>query len=410
MRKDKISSGVDKLDLLIDSFYVGDNVLWEVEAGTSHQHFVRSFLRRSLKDGCKTIFVSFNHSPQSIIDKYGGILDENFILLDCFTSGKGKDDHTFAKYYDGDISSNIIRINRPADIELFTQRLNEIEDRLPSGACYVFDSLTGMQDLWSDEDNTYKFFTYMCPRLYDLETVAYWIMEKGAHSSNFKANLRHITQVVMELSKKNDNLFIKALKLEGRHDREAFRSQQYRIIKDKVSIIPSNKQTAADIDIGSKIRKLRTMLDMSQKNLADKVGLTASSISQLENNQISPTMNNFVIICSALKTSPAEFWEEKKEPSWIIRGTNVIANGKESIFSSGKSSGYIKAIDPGSGARLNAEGGKFVYVLKGSVNVTVNKEAFRLMEGDAVLLKKGQMSSWKNIGSSQVMLLWVDLA
>ena len=45
------------------------------------------------------------------------------------------------------------------------------------------------------------------------------------------------------------------------------------------------------------------LLETSQKDLADKVGLTASSISQLENNQISPTMNNFLLICKASSVS-----------------------------------------------------------------------------------------------------------
>jgi hypothetical protein len=53
----------------------------------------------------------------------------------------------------------------------------------------------------------------MCPRLFDLDSVAYWILEKDAHSQKFKANIRHITQVVLELYRRKDNLFLKALKL-----------------------------------------------------------------------------------------------------------------------------------------------------------------------------------------------------
>jgi hypothetical protein len=56
-------------------------------------------------------------------------------------------------------------------------------------------------DIWGDENLTHKFFTYSCPRLYDLQTVAYWILEKDAHTASFKANLRHITQVAIELDK-----------------------------------------------------------------------------------------------------------------------------------------------------------------------------------------------------------------
>ena len=404
----KISSGIDKLDALIDSFHIGDNVIWEVEAGTSHPHFVRQFVRQALAENRKTIFISFNHSPQSIFSRYCNEMSENFVLLDCFTSGKGKDDKTFAQYYDGTVPGSVIRIYRPADIELFTQRLNEIEDSLPKGACYVFDSLTGMQDLWGSEEKTYKFFTYMCPRLFDRETVAYWLMEKGAHTSNFKANLRHITQVVLELSKGSDNLYIKALKLDGRQDREAFKSQQYRISDNSVLFLPSHKEAVSDIDIGSKIRQYRLQNEMSQKELADKVGLSASSISQLESNQISPTMNNFILICNALRVSPAQFWAVPKEPKWVIRAPKLQAGQSVEMFKAGKVSGHAWAIEPGDTVKGMSEASALLLVMKGTLSVSAGKESQTLYDGDAAMLEKGKKSAWKNVGATQAQVLRIS--
>jgi len=74
-----------------------------------------------------------------------------------------------------------------------------------------------MQDLWGDEVKTYKFFTYACPRLYDLNTVAYWILQNGAHSFNFKANLEHVTQVSIEVSHIGAQLFLRVTKAEGKY-------------------------------------------------------------------------------------------------------------------------------------------------------------------------------------------------
>ena len=87
--------------------------------------------------------------------------------------------------------------------------MDRIEIEKGAGILYIFDSLTGMQDIWGDENVTYKFFTYSCPRLYDLQTVDYWVLEKEAHTPSFKANLRHITQVAIELEKQNGELFFK---------------------------------------------------------------------------------------------------------------------------------------------------------------------------------------------------------
>lgn len=405
----KVSSGIPKLDDLIDSFHIGDNIIWEVVAGSSNQYFIRSFLAASKKSTAKTIYISFNHSPQTIFNRYSSVIGDNFILLDCFTSGKGKDDHTFSKYYKDEYPENVLKINRPLDIDFFTKRLNEIEDSLDVGACYIFDSLTGMQDLWGGEERTYKFFTYMCPRLFDLETVAHWIMEKDAHSSNFKANLRHITQVVFELSKRNDDMFIKALKLEGRQDREAFKDQQYRVHNDKISLLANHKLITSDIDLGSKVRKLRMLADMSQKDLADKVELTASSISQLENNQISPTMNNFILICNALNISPAEFWQEEKEPSWITRSKNLDENSTIQLFSANNVAGFVRVVDPGKTVKYKPEGNMFIYVQKGMTTVTSGKDKYKLTEGDSAMLTKDMSTSWKNCRNTVAHLLCIKL-
>ncbi|HSB51842.1 MAG TPA: helix-turn-helix domain-containing protein, partial [Dissulfurispiraceae bacterium] len=318
---DALSSGIRDLDNLSDSLYIGDNVVWEVESGTLYGVFIENFIRQSFADKEKVIYVSFNKSPQTILSGLADFLEaEHLILVDCFTSGKGKNDQTFVRFYDNlPEHLRVVRIESPKDIEQFTHMLNSIEEGLHKGVRYVFDSLTGMQDLWGNEDDTYKFFTYMCPRLYDLGTVAYWILEKDAHSQKFKANLRHITQVVFDLYKRKEKLYIKAVKLEGRQDREAFKPHLYDLSDGQVTITIQKKEHPADI--GSRIRDIRTRLGMSQKELADKVDLTPSFISQLENNQISPSLSSFLQICNALGTSPSQFFELRQLASapWRLR-------------------------------------------------------------------------------------------
>lgn len=370
-------TGISDLDRLIDSLYIGDNVVWEVEAGTAFEVYIHNFAKQSLAEGQNVIYVSFNKSPQSILQQIGEVSIEGFTLLDCFTSGKGKNDRAFMKFYENNIETHIIRIDKPGDISHFTTVLNSIEDSLPSGTRYIFDSLTGMQDLWGDENSTYKFFTYMCPRLYDLGTVAYWILEKEAHSQAFKANLRHITQVVLELYKRKDKLYIKALKLDGRTNREAFKPHPYEIDGKRISIAPARKEPS--FDIGVKIKELRTKIGMSQKELADKVNLTPSFISQLESNQISPSLNSFIEICNALGVSLTTILEGKKseDAEWLIK--------KERI--------------------LPTKGSELIYVLKGNISVVINGKEGRLSSGDSIYLKEEIPSLWKNEGGDEAEIL-----
>jgi len=344
---------------------------------------------------------------------------EKLTILDCFTSGKGKSDRAFLKFYETEHPNfaNIIKVNRPGDISFFSETLNTIQDKLPEGARYIFDSLTGMQDLWGDENSTYKFFTYMCPRLYDLGTVAYWMLEKEAHSQAFKANLRHITQVVLELYKKREKLYLKALKLEGRTSREAFKPHSYEIEDNSIFIIPPKKEPS--FDIGSKIKNARTKLGLSQKDLADKIGLTSSFISQLENNQISPSLNSFFQLADVLGISPASLLQNEKKPAdvrWLIKGDSVRKNLYErekgySIFnitSGDKASAYIAVIDPDTELYrhfLTFKKEELIHVIKGSIFVKVENTEKELKAGDSIYLKDSLPSLWRNISAGEVELL-----
>ncbi|MDQ7786084.1 MAG: helix-turn-helix domain-containing protein [Thermodesulfovibrionales bacterium] len=415
----KIFSGIRDLDNLIDSLYVGDNVVWEIEAGTSPEVFALNFIHQSFSENKHVTYISFNKSPQTILQQIGEIpRQKSFTLLDCFTSGKGKNDKAFTKFYENAVHTNVRKIDDPKNIDQLTSLLASFEDSFPSGGRYVFDSLTGMQDLWGDEQRTYKFFTYLCPLLYDLGTVAYWLLEKDAHSQKFKANLRHITQVVLELYKRKDRLWIKALKLEGRPNREAFKPHSYEISGKTISISSVRKEPS--FDHGTRIKELRTKIGMSQKELADKVDLTPSFISQMESNQITPSLNSFMQICTTLGVSVSDMLEKKPEDApWLIRKAKVFAqptfkNGGSSGFSIVKDthlSGSLIVLEPH--AKMKSDlmppaGSRLLYVIKGDISVIVDTQQETLQPGDSLYLIKGAPAQIKNEGGDSAELLFVS--
>lgn len=415
----RISSGIASLDALIDSYHIGDNVVWEVESGTLYPAFIHKFIARSFRDARKVIYVSFNTSPQALVKRIGPLADQKyFILVDCFTSGKGKNDPTFLHFYEHAPGFTVVRIDDPRDVEGFTKSLNSIEEGIQEGVRYIFDSLTGMQDLWGNEETTYRFFTYMCPRLYDLGTVAYWILEKDAHSPKFKANLRHITQVVFDIYKRRERLFLKALKLEGRQDREAFKPHLYEMREgDVVVTLPRREQTS---DIGTRIKEERLRIGMSQKDLADKVNLTASFLSQLENNQISPSLNSFMQICAALGTSPSVILEGKAGQGrpWVMRRQGLRARPARvvegvavyRVFSDEQFVAYLAVFPPGARMRAHVSeepGAGFVYVICGDLTVTVEGGAERLTPGDCLVIREVPPAGWHNEGGDEAEILVV---
>ncbi len=218
MEKEGITTGIQRLDRLIGGLRPGDNVVWEIDRGAPIEAFIASFLREVSAGGGAAIFVAFNQSPQATFRRYGDLIPlDRLFLLDCFTSGRGHDDHVFADFYKEEKPHfNATRISNPTDPAEIRSAVKKVDRHLSGNVCYVFDSITGMTELWGDERQALDFFGYMCPRLYDLDTVAYWTLEKQAHTSDFSARIHHITQVVIELSASGGRSAATLRKAQGR--------------------------------------------------------------------------------------------------------------------------------------------------------------------------------------------------
>jgi Nif-specific regulatory protein len=216
-----LSTGAECLDKLLGGLHAGDNVVWEVDSGAPMDSFIGRLLRATEQANRHLIFVSLNRSPQAILKKYlKDFRAERFFLVDCFTSGKGRSDKIFSDFYEeaeaGPAGLNAVHISDAAEPNEVRKALEDLESQVGANTVYVFDSITGMFELWNEERKVLNFFAYMCPRLYDLNTVAYWILEKEAHSEQFLANLRHVTQVVIELSVPDGRPTLLLRKAEGR--------------------------------------------------------------------------------------------------------------------------------------------------------------------------------------------------
>jgi transcriptional regulator with XRE-family HTH domain len=224
----------------------------------------------------------------------------------------------------------------------------------------------------------------------------------------------------LDLYKRKDKLYIKALKLDGRNNREAFKPHPFEIEGKTISIKPVKKEVS--FEVGTKVKELRTKLGMSQKELAEKVDLTPSFISQLENNQISPSIQSFLTICNALGVSPTVLWEKSREndKSWVIRKEKVSSNllmrekgfGLFGITRNGKVSSNIAVIEPNTRLKkhfLAEKGKELIYVLKGNVSAVIDGKEEILYEGDSLYVEEDLVSSWKNEGSDEAELLVVCL-
>ena len=321
-----ISFGIPYLDRTMGGLFLGDNVVWVLEPGMYFDYYLESFFTVPNPIHCKKIYVSFDFPPQKIYARYQESLHpDDFILVDAFTFGKGKGDEFFQSFYKKDsLKSKPFRLLCIRDItnpDEFITTMSELQKEFQDGALckYVFYSLTGMQELWGERD-TLHFFTYTCPKLYELQALAYWPLVKEAHSKAFLATISDITQLVISLSfGKENSCAARFLKMDGRPSHLLNIKHFYNFQDNRVNFLepakPSEvvKKTATPgtpdaekihsalgsknaIRIGGRIREYRLEKSVSQVELARTLHITPSALSQIENNQSSPSLHLFVDI------------------------------------------------------------------------------------------------------------------
>jgi transcriptional regulator with XRE-family HTH domain len=61
------------------------------------------------------------------------------------------------------------------------------------------------------------------------------------------------------------------------------------------------------MEFGERLKELRTSLNCSQKELAEKTGLTLRTIQRIEYNEVKPSLYSLKVIGEALKTDFSDF-------------------------------------------------------------------------------------------------------
>ena len=64
------------------------------------------------------------------------------------------------------------------------------------------------------------------------------------------------------------------------------------------------------MEFGERLKELRTNLNCSQKELAEKTGLTLRTIQRIENNEVKPSLYSVKVLGDVLKTDLSELIEK----------------------------------------------------------------------------------------------------
>ena len=425
-----VSTGIRYLDELLGGLFIGDNVIWYDDAGSLAGAFCHNFLQSSQNLEKDLIYVSFDRSPKNLLDKLGPLAaSDRLILIDCFTYGKGAGSTVFLKFYEDQGTPwpcRIVCVEDPKNTHNVMEIFYNVHARLKGDVRFIFESLTGMQELWQGEDQILNFYAHSCPRLYELNTVAYWLIEKRAHSSRLRAQINQIAQVVIDLSVKRGKTALTLVKAEKRHLPSPNTPYDY-WAKDMQVSFEAEAHPISRIDVGSRLKELRTRQGLSQSDLARQVGVTASTISQVEGNLIYPSLPALLKLAEVLNVEVGQLFQESGLVGRKIHftagdATGVNFPGFPHALMAGKrllplhmdtdAEPYLLEIPPGSKLHSHFfahKGQEFGYLLAGELHFTVDSTAYIIKAGELIYLTTETPGQWVNSGPETARLLWVNI-
>ena len=179
----------------------------------------------------------------------------------------------------------------------------------------------------------------------------------------------------------------------------------------KSNILPS--QPSTEINVGRRLRELRTTRGLSIRALAEQSGLNVNTLSMIENGKTSPSVSTLQQAATALKAPINAFFETQIYPQSIVyqragnRQSAAFSHGTLADLGAGFArSGlepFVVTLEPQADSGdtpIVHTGLEFVFCLEGCITYEVEGESFSLDSGDSLLFEAHLPHRWRNAGNT----------
>ena len=416
---DRPSTGIDALDELLGRLGVGDNVVWQAPDPADIEPFVEAFLATAHGTTPLT-YLSFRLPPAAVLDRFSQVWDsDRFTLLDGWTGSQHASSEPSVAVAGLPPQALVRRLKDPTDMEQVNRELSEIEDELGPGARYVFDDLTSMQRLWGPEP-ALALFLRCCPRLYQERTVAYWLLERDAHPPTFRSQLADITQVILDLdttATQPAERTLQVVKADGHSPAVLGRTLPY-AVGDNGAIDVLRTASGTRERIGEQIRAERIATGLSQAELARRIGVSPSALSQVERGRHGLSGETLTRLWATLGIPYGPAASPTSPPYRLARrgARQPLAPGSgmhgETVLQepSGLAVHELTFAASSSGRRpFETKQPELLLMLEGALELQLGQETHTLQQGDAILLTTQPVTGWRNLAREPARVLWLLL-
>jgi len=179
-----------------------------------------------------------------------------------------------------------------------------------------------------------------------------------------------------------------------------------------------NEINSADVDVGEKLREIRTLRKFSLRVLSEKSGLSVNALSLIENGKSSPSVSTLQKLAIALNVPIADFFSAASDDQQVIFTKKIdrtqLKAGKVNIELIGKGFEYKRFhqyfvnFKPGDGSgsqNVVHMGLETVLITKGSVEFSIGDKKYLLSTGDHIIFNASLPHHWHTIGDCEGQML-----
>lgn len=368
-----IPSGIDDLDDITGGLLTGDNVVWV----TDQQDL-------------------FNRAEQLLVEASPS--DHRIVHV------TGRETAGVVKARLGD-HIHVLQAKRGSSLSDPAVLEQTIVTEVKKGATrIVVDGLAPFADQWGLE-RAVAFFRRVCPRLFDLGTIAYWRVSRQRLGSTAIDSIRKVTQCVFELSPTQ----LRIVKAEGRS--ALMQGRLFRITVEDDNIRLHAERALGRLAEG--LRGLRAERKLSQADLARLAEVSPSAISQSESGQRGLSLDTLLTLTGNLGMGLDALLDNQERPDYVLaRRDRGTALGESRFLIDDPSAGmrvYLVNLGPGEAGTppVRHKGTELVLVARGLVLVDLGESSPAMRAGDSILAARVPILSWRNLSPDASVLFWI---
>jgi transcriptional regulator with XRE-family HTH domain len=373
-QRNTMSSGVPDLDELLGGIVAGDNLVWVFDDPATVIPFENAFLREGLEAGDPCRYVTMTASPAAVARRVG----DSVSVVDARPR------------------------HRLADLLLLEQAV--LESARTARTRFVIEGLDTFTRRHGAE-RALGFFSRTCPQLFDLGSVAYWRASSPPLGAPFIEKVRRVTQCVLELRRGN----LRVLKAEGHRG-----GIEGRLVR--VQPVDGAPRLSAERSLGrlaSALRCVREQRRLSQADLAQMAGVSASAISQAEAGRRGLSLDTVITLSERLQVSIDDFLALRRDTNYVLaRRERASTNEGITALLDDSDAGlraYLVSLPPGAAGAppTTHKGVELIVVASGLVQLDLGSDTPVMRAGDAILVPRVAIRSWRNLTADPARLFWV---